>query len=86
MKIDIEIKHTEILKLICDFVESTIGHAIDPSEVTLLVRSKENYRQTVWEKAELWVTTKSDPLLKTKPTHPDTEVKAMVIHDKAKSS
>ena len=56
MKLKIEIDEDKIKELIVNYIEKMLGDlTIDPKDVHLLVKSKQNYK-TTWEDAGVLVT------------------------------
>lgn len=55
MNITIELTEAEVKALILEAIESRIYGSFDPNKVTILVKSKQNYKSE-WEEAAIKVT------------------------------
>ena len=52
MKVDIELTADDIRQMICDQVNQRTGMNFTPDELPIEVKSKQNYREHLWERGE----------------------------------
>lgn len=59
MRINIEINENDLKKLILDYIENKVDHNVDLNRVSILVKSKQNYKSE-WELAAFKATYTED--------------------------